>query len=583
MPPRRRRPAPGYTIDHDARWRPKARGPVCGYVFDDKICQKKGAHYCEPRADRVVAFFSEILVHTKGRWARQAFILEDWQEHEIVRPVFGEVIWSDEWQCYHRRFTVVYIVVARKNGKSDLAAGLVHVLLVGDDEEAAEIYGAAKDTKQAGKVGEVVERMRLLSPDLRERLAYNKNARRISDEKTASYYEVITADALGELGHNPHGFVLDEVLSQPDDQLWESLRTADGTRVQPLFLLVTTETNNPASFGADMIDEAERIVEDPARTPHAFAFVRKMPRTDEELDRLHRLYPGHPRLPVSTDVFDERNWYWPNPALGSFLTVESMRKSAIDARNEPAKENGYRQYKLNQRVSQVTRWIPMHLWDRNGPGLLGEIEGELADEACFAGLDLASTTDLAAWVLFFPSTSGRHRTLWRFYTPEAQIPALDSYTAGKASVWVREGLLVATEGDWIDYDVIHRQIEKDAADFRVVKVGFDQKEAASTAQFMQRLDLEIEPVYQGFSLSPSLKELMRMVKAEMLDHAGHPVARWNADSADIKTDDQERIKLVKPKRQGSGKRIDGLAALANAINVWQFHDDDVSEPWVVAG
>lgn len=552
----------------DKRWRPRSRkGGLCGYTFDDEPCQKRGAHYCEPRANKVVAFFAELLLHTKGPWARRAFTLADWQEHDIIRPLFGEVIWSDQWSCYIRRYRIAYIVLARKNGKSELAAGIQLYLLVGDDEEASEVYGAAKDTKQARKVWEPAERMRTLSPILSKRLGVNKNEKRIYDERSASFYEIITADAAGELGHNPHGFVLDEVLSQPDGSLWEAMITAQGARLQPLFLATTTETNRPGSFGAKLIDEAERIQEDPARAPHVFSYCRKLPHTDEGLEALRRLFPGHPDLPVSTDPFDEANWKWPNPALGTFLGYDSLRQGATEARNEPEKENGYRQFRCNQRSAQVSRWIPLHLWDAEHRQV---VETDLHGRTCFAGLDLASTTDLAAWVLLFPGEPNEPlEVLWRFWTPEAQLPFLDRHTGGQASVWARAGLLKTTEGDWIDYETIHRQIQADKEAFRIAEVGYDQKEATATAQFMQSLDLKIEPVTQGYALSGSLKEMMRLIKAGLLNHGFHPVARWNADSAEVRRDDMERIKLVKPERDASGKRIDGLAALGNAIQVWQ--------------
>jgi phage terminase large subunit-like protein len=165
-------------VGHEQRWRPEGRGPECRYAFRGQPCPESGAHYCAPRADRVVAFFAELLRHTKGPYARTAFLLASWEEHEIVRPLFGEVVWSVEWGCYVRRYRVAYIIMARKNGKSELAAGILLYLLVGDDEQAAEVYSAAKDTKQAGKVFEPALRMVQLSPALSARLRYYKHARR---------------------------------------------------------------------------------------------------------------------------------------------------------------------------------------------------------------------------------------------------------------------------------------------------------------------------------------------------------------------------------------------------------------------
>ncbi len=580
------------------RWRPKSPpgGTVCGYTFRDLTCRKRGSHHCEPRAARVVAFFAGILVHTKGLWARKAFHLDRWQEFDIIRPLFGEVVWDPELGAYRRRYRLAYIVLGRKNGKSELVAGIVLYLLIGDDEQAAEVYGAAKDRAQAGKVGEVVNRMRELSPRLngdpgqRGRLKRNKSTKRIYDERTASVFEIATADAEGELGHNPHGSYIDEVLSQPDDSLFHALRTAMGTRHQPLMVLVTTETNKPHGFGAKEIDEAERVQADPSRADHVFSYCRKAPSTKEELASLRAQFRGHPDLPVSVDPWDERNWKWPNPALGSFKRISSMREEAIEARNDPAKENAFRQLELNQRRQSITRWMPLKRWDRCGGPVA---EADLLGRRCWGGLDLSATTDLTAWVLLFPPEDDEiWRVLWRIWTPEAMLSRLDRHLAGQASVWAKAGQLRITEGDWIDYagdeatglshhrltgvpilKAVHPQIREDQENFVIAGVGYDAKEAASTAQFMQTLGLAINPIYQGYSLSPGLKEIMRLVLAEQLGHGGHQVARWNAESAEVRTDDEERIKLVKPKRDASGARVDGMAALATAIRAMQLADD----------
>jgi phage terminase large subunit-like protein len=521
--------------------------PVCGFTFDGVSCTAAGDHFCVQRADHVQAFFEEILVHTKGRFARRPFILTRWQREEIVRPLFGQVRWDGEWEMYVRVFRVAWIELARKNGKSELLAGIALYLLCADGEESAEIYGAARDRDQARKVFDVAMRMVQLSPVLSKRLTVKAHEKRIVDERTGSYYETIAADAAGNLGHNPHGIIFDEVLTQRDGSLWHALRTAMGTRAQAMMVAATTAGDDPASFAAVEHAECERIAEQPHRAKHRFVYCRNTPK--------------------KADPWDERNWRHANPALGEFLSIESLREEAAEAKLDPAKENAFRQYRLNQWVQQTTRWMPLHLWDRCG-GLV--VEEKLKGRRCVAGLDLASTTDLAAWVLLFPPDgAGRFEVLWRFWTPEAQVKFLSSHTGGQAAVWVKQGLLRATEGDWIDYEGgIHPQIEADKQAFRIVKVGYDQKEATATAQFMQRLGLEVEPVTQGYGLSSGLKEIMRQVKSEGLNHGGHPVARWNADSAEVRQDDLERIKLVKPVRGTSGKRIDGIAALGNAVHVW---------------
>ena len=555
------------TCLHDKRWRPKGTGkePICGYTFRGETCEKRGPHYCQPRADKAVVFFAEMLLHTKGPKVRTPFVLADWQEHEIHRPLFGEVVWSTEWERYVRRYRIAHIVVGRKNGKSEYAAGCTIMLTVADDEEAAEVYGAAKDTKQAGKVFEPALRMTQLQPQLKARLKHNKNSRRLYDEKTFSYYEMITADAVGELGHNPHGFVLDEVLSQPDSSLWDALRTGAGARCQSLFIAITTETNEPYSFGAGLIDEAEAIMYDPKRAPHIFAWVRKLPTNDRELGRLRRHFKGRKDLPVSCDPFDERNWKWPNPALDAFKSRESLREQALEAHNDPTKENAFRQFQMNQRVQQVTRYIPMELWDANDGGEVWlrpdwKIE-TLLGQRCWAGLDLSSRLDLTAWCLLFEDGTA----WWRFWVPDAIVPFLDQHTDGNFSQWCRAGWITATDGPSIDYDAVYAGIEEDWQRFAIANITYDKWSGEPVRQEIEKrtgLDMfESGTTYERMTLP--MGEFMRKLKSHDYRHLGNPVARWMADALEAKSprDDPDRIRPVKPDRQKTGKRIDGLVAL----------------------
>lgn len=551
-------------------WRPSSRkGGRCGYTLDGSTCAKSGAHYCEPRADKVVAFFGELLVHTAGAYAGHQFILAPWQEHEIIRPLFGEVIWSSQWGRYVRRYTRATVVMGRKNGKSALLSGIALYMLVGDGEDSAEVYGAAANTRQALKVFEPATKMVRRSPVLAKRLTHIKNVRRLVDERTGSHYEVIPSDADNELGHNPHCFILDEVLSQPDDSLWKAMRTAAGARVQPLMLAITTETSDQASFGAAFIDEADRVMEDPARSPHHFAFVRKMPRTVDELERIWRLFPARPELPVSLDPWDEANWAWPNPGLGNFLAIQSLREEAEEARDDTSAENGFRQFRLNQRVSQVTRWIGMDLWDGNAREIAptpGWIAGRLEGERCWAGLDLSSKLDLTAWCLVFAGGE----VLWRFWVPEAVTPFLAERTGGKFTEWVRDGWVTETDGDTIDYGRIYDDVEEDHQIHRITDVTYDKWCGEPVRQAIeQRTGLtmvESDTTYQR--MTGPMGELMRRLKAYELAHFGNPAARWMADSLECKSprDDPDRVRPVKPDRGKTGKRIDGMPALIFAID-----------------
>ena len=98
---------------------PGQEPPPCGRVLTNLDggqieCCEVGDHYCVPRAEHVVQFFSELLMHTKGTYARRRFIPAAWQQDEILKPLFGETTWSDEHQAYRRRYQVAWIELGRK-------------------------------------------------------------------------------------------------------------------------------------------------------------------------------------------------------------------------------------------------------------------------------------------------------------------------------------------------------------------------------------------------------------------------------------------------------------------------------------
>lgn len=552
--------------------RPRRRraGPVCGFRHDDLTCDAKGDHWCAPRAWRVRDAFAELMCHTKGRHARQQFALAGWQWAGIVAPAFGEVVWDPDLGLYRRRYRVVWIELGRKNGKSELLAAVALYLLALDDEEQAEVYGCAKTKKQAAKVFDVADRMVRLSPDLAARLKCinREDEKRVVYATTGSYYEAISADPNANLGHNPHGIIFDEVLAQADARFWEAMRTAMGARHQPMLVAATTAGDDSSGFCRGLSEEMARVREDPDRASHVLVFQRNAPR--------------------DADPWDERVWELANPALGSFLNVSVLREEAAEAKADPARELAFRQFRLNQWVaSREVRFLDMGAWDQFGNVQLLDPR-DLARRSAWAGLDLASTTDLASWCLVFPPLPGEGpdlldpdggpvgpawKVLWRFWTPEAQMRTLRKITGGRSDDWARQGWLTVTAGDWIDFDRIHADIERDLRAYDIAAVGYDPKEATYTSQHLAKLGLDVEPVYQGFALSPATKEIKRLVAAGMLRHAGNPVARWCASNVDVRLDDQERVKLAKPDRRTATHRIDGFAALATGVRLWQLRND----------
>jgi phage terminase large subunit-like protein len=496
------------------------------------------------RADQTQDFVEKLCVHTKGRHARRPFTLTDWQRDEIVRPLFGTVRYDEQLDEWVRAYRLAWLEVARKNGKSELLAALALKLLVGDHEESAEVYGAARDRDQARKVFDVAQRMVELSPVLSKRLRIFPSSKRIVDPKTASYYEVIAADAAGNLGHNPHGIVFDEVLTQPSRELWDALKTGMGARAQPLMIAATTAGNDANTLAGEEHAFSMKVRDDPSLDPSRFVFIRSTPR--------------------DADWRDEASWHEANPALGDFLSLSTLRDEAKEAESSPAKENAFRQFRLNQWVSQATRWLPLHSWDASA-GMVDETE--LRGRRAFGGLDLASSTDIAALCWTFRDGEGDEESYcaaWRFWVPQERLGDLERRTGGAATRWVREGWLRTTEGDVIDYRAILATIDRDAQTFDVHELAYDRWGMTQLATDLADNGMTVVPFGQGFaSMSPPTKEWERLVLDKRYRHGGNPVMRWMVDNITVRTDPAGNIKIDKAK---STEKVDGCVAAVMALD-----------------
>ena len=519
--------------------------PPCGYTFDGRTCRRSGAHRCAARVGHVLAFFSELLTHTKGRWARAPFVPAAWQRRRVLAPLFGDVIWDRAQGRYVRRYRTLYLYVARKNGKTELIAGIVLYLLCADGETGAEIYGLALDRDQAGLVYRVARQMVRNSADLAARLTVVTSATRIVDEATGSLYAVVAGDAAGSLGFDPSGVYIDELLTQPGRELYDAMKTSFGARAQPLLLLATTAENDPGGFAASEREWSERVLADPALEP----------------ERLAVMYAA----PDDAEWTSPAAWKAANPALGDFLELRTLAAECRVAQGNPAAERAFRQFRLNQPGNKIGRAIDLVTWDAGGgPVPAAGLGAALDRRTCFAGLDLASTSDLAAYCLDFPGDDGGHDVIWRHFAPAAVLRDLSRRTGGQADVWVAQGFLTLTEGNVIDYGAIVAALNADRSRFDIKEVAFDRWGATQLATQLLDDGWPLISTGQGYAtMAPPTAELLRLIRAGLYRHGGNPLARWQAGNAVTRADPAGNLKIDK---QRSAEKVDGIVAAVMALD-----------------
>jgi phage terminase large subunit-like protein len=537
--------------------------PICGYVHAGMKCHQRGDHLCPGRVRYVHNFFEKVLVHTKGDFARKPFVPTHWQSKRIITPLFGKVTYDTTWKRYVRQYRELYLYIARKNGKSEILAAITLFMLIADGEESAEIYGLALDRDQASQVYRVAARMVELSPWLQKTLQVVRSTQRIIAESTASYYAVAAGDALGSLGGNPHCCYIDELLTQPSRDLYDVIRSGWGTRAQPLLLLATTAENDPHGFAASERQWSTRVLEDPSLDPRRLVVMFM---ADEESDWTKR-----------------ETWQQANPALGDFLDEQIIADECHKAIANPSAERAFRQFRLNQPGQIEGRAINLKAWDNSaGEFDYRELPDELSGRIAYAGLDLASTSDLAAYALVFPDDDGGVSVLWRHFAPEAALDQLDRRTGGQASVWAQEtDMLNLTDGDVIDYGAIIAAMERDKQRFDIREVAFDRWGATQLSMQLIDSGWPIIQVGQGFSsMSGPTRDLLRLVPAGQFRHGGNPLVRWQAANLTTKSDPAGNLKPDRSRRQ---EKIDGMVAAIMGLDRALRHSNMPEEEFAVAG
>jgi phage terminase large subunit-like protein len=550
----------------------------------------------EARAQRAVKIF-ESLRHTKGRFYGQPFILLPW-ESQVVRDVYGTVN-----EKGLRRIKFVYIEITKKQGKSELAAGAGIYHLFADGERNGEVYGCAADRAQASLVFDVAVDMIDQSPALRKRAKYTASKKRITDKVTGTFYQVMSAEAYTKHGLNVSACIFDELHAQPNRALWDVMTFGAGdARTQPIWWVITTAGDDPdrVSVCWEQHEYAKKILDgeivDPTWYPVIFS------------------YEGD-------DIYNERNWYKANPSLDHTITIESVRETAERAKKKPADERLFRWLRLNQWLTyKLTSWLPLDLFDQT---VGGWTRADQLGKDCYIGIDLSSTTDLAALAVLFPPQGEQldWRIFWHCWLPESGLEDRVKNDKIPYDKWAQQGYLTLTKGDVIDYTEIEKTILEIKKFYNVIELPSDRAMAAMLLQRLEQANLvcvdvpqtyvsltdpmnQIEILLKGQAgwKEPELEEIIENEETDIIPivptdhllkgrmtHENNPVARWCFGNTSIAKNGQGYIKFVKEHKGKSvdrTKRIDLTAAWVNAMARARFYKgsvdisaDILSEDW----
>ncbi len=518
--------------------------------YDPWACAE-GFYFDRAEAKRVIDFAEECCTFTNSKWAGLPVRLQPWQ------VAFLACLLAWKRADGTRRYRKALLFVAKKAGKTELAAIVANYLLFCDGEPSPEIVSAAGNAEQATRVFNAAATMVRNEPELASRAEVL--TRSIRHVENSGSYKVINAAAKTKHGGNIHAALIDELFVM-DAELVDALETSTRARRQPLICYLTTAGDNPETIAGEVYEYATKI--------------RDGVITDDEF------LPVIFEAPKDADPGDPAAWRAAQPNLNVTVPESEYIKDFREAQKVPRKMTIFRQFSLNQWVNTARAWLGLEQWKACGQTFdIDRFKGCRAT----LGIDLSSTQDTTAVV-----AAVEHEDKV-FIWPRIFIPA-DSTVEGALrrqkrdrapyQLWVSQGYLHTTEGNAVDYYAVEKYIHEICALLNVAEI---QADGAHQQMLLSRLigdGYPVQTVRQGYSLSSATKEVERMVVTHELVHPNNPAFSYQISSAAVKTDDQENCWVVRGRSTG---RVDAVVSMNMAVNALRFaggikHESSAA-PW----
>jgi phage terminase large subunit-like protein len=501
-----------------------------------------------PIEEKVIAFIETLKV-PDGPDAGKLVVLRDWQKR-MIRQVYGPTRINDKGERIRAIRQAIW-TLARKNGKTSLAAGLLLNHLTGPCALwNGQLFSVAFEVGQAALAYRALQSMVMQDEELSGRIILTESSKRAVCQQSNSVFRALSSESRSKHGLNPN-FVLFDEFSQfgVDRQLFDVMTTSMGAQKEPLALIISTQAAEDAAVLSELIDYGRAI------------------HKNEIVDPTFHLTEY--TVPPEYDAFDESKWHLANPALGDFRSLDEMRQYAARARMLPTMMNSFRNLYLNQRVAMNSTFVDEVTWAR----CVGNIDYDaLEGRSCTGGLDLSSKVDLTSFVLVFDDPP--YEIVPFFWTPQNTLAERTKRDRVPYEKWVEAGYMEAVPGNAIDFRFVTQRIAELSALYNIRVIGFDRWRIDVLKTWFDEygVDIPMVPIGQGFKDATLMVEAIENAMLNVtIKHDNHPVLKWNATNCSVVRDPAGNRKFDKSSRTA---RIDGFVAMCMGLRAKELIETD---------
>ena len=505
--------------------------------------------YDAKKANRAIRFIEAFCHHHEGALAPKLIVLELWQK-ALVSVIFG-IVDSEGL----RQFREVFLLVARKNGKTLLAAAIAEYMTFLDGEYGGRVYFAAPKLEQANLCFEAYHQMILQEPELSAMAQKRRTDIYVKDNNTTA--KPLAFSAKKSDGLNVHLGVLDECASwqgEPGIKFYEVIKSSMGARRQPLLLAMSTSGYVNDGIFDELMKRATRFL-----------------LGDSSERRL---------LPVLYMIDDVELWNdinelrKANPNLGVSVSVDYLLEEIAIAEQSLSRKVEFLTKYANVKQNSSAAWLSTHNVER----MCGEalkIE-DFRDTYCVAGIDLSQTRDLTAAVIVI-ERNGEFYVFARFYLPGEKIDECTARDGVPYGLYIKRGLLFPSGTNFIDYHDAYNWMTELVESMHIypLMTGYDRYSAQYLVQDMEAYGFRTDSVYQGENLWTVLQEIEGLIEDGRIHIGDNDLLKMHLLNSAIKmSNERGRGRLVKI---APTLHIDGTAALADAFTVRSKYAQEMGE------
>lgn len=500
--------------------------------------------YNDRKAYKAIAFIENFCHHNEG--STDLLKLELWQK-ALISVMFGIL---DENGL--RQFREIFLVIARKNGKSLLASAIACELMFADGEAGAKCYMIAPKLDQADICYNNFWQMTQNDEELKDLIVHRQQDLYI--KSTEGHIKKVAFTSKKSDGYNPQISLLDEVAAWQGDaglKQYNVMKSAMGARKQPMLMAFTTANYIDGGIYDDLIARADK-------------FLKR-----ESTERRF--------LPVLYIIDDAKKWddinelKKSNPNMGVSVTEEYLLEEIETTRTSPAKRSEFLCKYCNLKQTMACAWLsPNDV--KNNVGDASSIN-TIRDRYCVVGVDLSRTTDLTC-ALAVVNADGKDIVYSHFWLPREKKEVAIARDNLPYDIYEQRGFITFTEGANVDYMDVVKWIEGLTEELGITPlvVGYDRYSANYFINELKNIGLMTDDCWQGFNLTPAINEVEEKIYNGQFDFMDNQLMIIHLLNAGVAIDtESNRRKLIKIDKK---THIDGVAALLDALIVRQkYHED----------